>query len=105
MKKTHSYKRRNIIHHYYEVKEKLYNNSFIYVSAIVEQHQVQAMYASQKVQVSSILREPKTHFRHVQGGQRCSAITSSINNIQNTNNTAHEIEPKKKVNKKTLKMD
>ena len=60
------------------------------------------MYASQKVQISSILRRPKTDFRHVQGGQRGSAITGPINNIQNTNNTAHEVEHQKTVTKKKL---
>ena len=60
------------------------------------------MYASQKVQVSSILRQSKTHFRRVQGRQRGTAISGFINNIQNTNNTAHEVEDQKTVNKKNL---
>ena len=42
-----------------------------------------------------------THFWRVQGRQRGSAISGFINNIQNTNNTAHEVEHEKTVNKKT----
>ena len=78
MKKTQAYKRCNYFHEYNKVNEKQYTNSFIYIWAIFK-HQVKDMYASQKVQVSSILCKPKTHFRRVQGRQRGSAITGSIN--------------------------
>ena len=56
-------KRRNYIHQYNEVKEKLYPISFIYVWKTF-QHQVKDMYAIQKGQVFSSLRRPETHFRH-----------------------------------------
>ena len=104
-KKTLYSKRSNFIDQYNEVEKNLYPNSFTYVWTIFEQQQIQDMYASRKVQVSSILRTPKTHFRHVRIRQRGSAITSSINNIQNTNNRTHEVEHRETVNKKTRKKD
>ena len=63
------------------------------------------MYASQKVQVFSSLRRPETHFRHAQGQQHTSALTGSINIIQNTIITVYEVESQKTVNTKTLKTD
>ena len=61
----------------------MYPLCFTYVGTTVEHH-VQDLYASQKVQVFSTLRRPKTHFGHEQGHQRAGALTGSINNIQNT---------------------
>ena len=59
------------------------------------------MYASQKVQGSfSSLRRRETHFRHPQDHQRLSALTGSINIIQNTINTVYEVEHQKTVNTK-----
>ena len=49
LKKTHSNNECNYTHQYKEVKEKLYEVSFIYVWTIFE-HQVNDMYASEKVQ-------------------------------------------------------
>ena len=76
MEKTGFKKLRKYIHQNKEVKEKQYPLSFIYVKTTFE-HQVQDMYASQKIQVYSSLRRLKTHFRHPQGHQRASAITDS----------------------------
>ena len=58
------------------------------------------MYASQKVQVISSLRRPETHFRPAQGHQQASALTGSINIIQNTIITVYEVESQKTVNTK-----
>ena len=58
------------------------------------------MYASQKVQVSSSLRRPKTHSRHAQVYQRAGALSGFINIIQNTNITVYEVESQKTVNTK-----
>ena len=49
LNETHSNNGGNYNHQYIEVKEKLYQVSFIYVWTIFE-HQVNDMYASQKVQ-------------------------------------------------------
>ena len=49
MERTHSNNECNYTHQYKEVKEKLYEVSFIYVWTIFE-HQVIDMYASEKVQ-------------------------------------------------------
>ena len=49
LNETHSNNGGNHTHQYDEVKEKLYQVSFIYVWTIFE-HQVNDMYASQKVQ-------------------------------------------------------
>ena len=65
MKKSLSKKRRNYIHKYKEVKEKLYPISFIYVRTKLK-HQVQDMNASQKVQFFLNVRRPETHFLHQQ---------------------------------------
>ena len=63
------------------------------------------MYASQKVQVFSSLRRPETHFRHAQGQQHTSALTGSINIIQNTIITVYEVESQKTVNTNLWKTD
>ena len=84
------------------MEKNLYPNSFIYLWTRFEQQQVQDMYASQNFQVSSILRRPKTHFLHVQGNQRGIAKTGSITKIENTKNTAHEVEHQKTVNKRNM---
>ena len=82
IKRTRSSKRINKIHLHNEVKEKLYPNSFNFVSISFE-HPVQDMYASQKVQSSSSLRRPEIHFRHAQGHQRTDALTGPIKTNQN----------------------
>ena len=56
------------------------------------------MYASQNIQVFCSLRRPETHFRHAQGHQHASALTGSINIIQNTIITVYEVESQKTVN-------
>ena len=53
-----------------------------------------------KFKVFSSLRRPKTHFRHAQGHQQASALTGSINIIQNTIITVYEVEHQKTVNTK-----
>ena len=61
------------------------------------------MYASQKVQVLSIVRSSETQFRHAQGHQRESATTGSFNIIQITISTVYEVEYQKTVNAKLWK--
>ena len=58
------------------------------------------MYASQKYTFLSSHRRPETNFRHVQGHQRASAITCSINFFQSTIFTVYEVEHQKAVNTK-----
>ena len=53
------------------------------------------MYATQKVQVFSILRSSEANFRHVQGHQRASALAGSIKIILNTIITVQEVESQK----------
>ena len=72
-------------------KEKLWPFSFIFVWTKSEE-QVKHMYATQKVQFFSILRKPKTHFRCLQRHHWASALTGSINVIQNTIITVYEVE-------------
>ena len=64
------------------------------------------MYASQKVRVFSSLRRSETHFRKAKGYQRASAITDSINIIQNTPITVYEVKHqeavKTKLGKRTI---
>ena len=64
------------------------------------EHQVNDMYASQKIQVFSSLRRPETSFRNAQGHQRAGALTGSINVIQNTIIRVYEVESQKTVNAK-----
>ena len=47
IKRTHSWKRHNYAHQYYELKEKLYTNSLTFVWTIFE-HQFKDMYVCQK---------------------------------------------------------
>ena len=58
------------------------------------------MYASQKFQGFSTFRGPETHIRYAQGHQRESALTGSINNMQNTNITVTGAEHQKTVDTK-----
>ena len=57
--------------------------SFIFVWTRSEQ-QVKHMYATQRVQFFSSFRKPETHFRCLQRHRWASALTGSINVIQNT---------------------
>ena len=61
------------------------------------------MYGSQKFQVFSSLRRPKTLFRQTQGHQRASASRGSIDIIQNTIFTVYERKSQKTVNTKHVK--
>ena len=95
MGKFFSNKRRNYIHQYNEVKEKMYPIFSIYASKRFE-HQVQDMYASQKFQIFSTLRRLETHFQHHQGHKRAGALKSIIFKIiQTTNLTADGVEHQK----------
>ena len=58
------------------------------------------MYASQKIQVSSRLRRPETHFRHAQGHQQAGALPGSVDIIQNKIITVFGVEQQKKINRK-----
>ena len=58
------------------------------------------MYASQKDQVFSSLRRSEAYLRYAQSHHRASALTVSINIMQNTIITGYEIEARKTVNTK-----
>ena len=74
----------------------MYPIYFNYVWTTFE-HQVQNLYASQKVQVFSSPLRPETHFRHEQDHQRAVALQGSINVIQNTIITVYEIESQRQL--------
>ena len=67
-----------------------YPISFIYVWATFE-HELQDLYASQKVQVFPSLGRPKSLFGHARGYQRASVLTGSISIIQNTIFTIYKV--------------
>ena len=83
-------------------KEKLWPVSFIFVWTKSEQ-QVKHMYATQKVQIFSSLRQPETQFRCLQRHHWASALTGSTNVIQNTIITVYEVESQKSLNTKLWK--
>ena len=55
-------------------------------------HVCKHMYATRKVHIFSSLPKPETHFRYLQRHHRASALTGSINVIQNTIFTVYEVE-------------
>ena len=56
------------------------------------------MNASEKVQVSSSLRRPETHFGHVHGRRGADFLTISCNIFQGTTIGVYEVEHQKTVN-------
>ena len=56
------------------------------------------MNASEKVQVSSILRRPEPHFGHLQGHRGAASLTVSCNIFQGTTIGVYEVEHQKTVN-------
>ena len=58
------------------------------------------MYVSQEVEIFSSLRRLETFFRHAQGHQQSSALTGSINIIQNTIIRVYGVEFQKTVSTK-----
>ena len=98
MKQNQCNNRRNLLYKYKEIKEKLYQNSFVYVWTTFER-QVQDIYASQKVQVFSIFPRPEMSMFPNQTRPPMSMCNNRTNNIvQNTRIREHEMEYQKTVN-------
>ena len=74
----------------------MYINCLIYLR-VINEHQVKDKGTSQEIQVSSCLREPKTHFRHAQGHQLAGKKLGSINTIHNTIVAVNGVEHQKTV--------
>ena len=97
MKKTQYKYSRSHNHRYKEIKEKVYQNSVVYIWTVFER-QVQDMYASQKFQVISSPRRPDLYFLHKQGHQQACELRGLIDIIKVTIITVHQLEQQKTVN-------
>ena len=86
-------------------KREEYPISFIYVLTTI-QHQIQDLYASQKVPFFSSLPTLQTHFRPKRGHQRAGATLGSFSYIQKTATAVNIVEHQKTVDiEKHLKTD